>query len=50
MEPVCRGNDPDAKLLALITQWDTCLTAPVQPSAKSTKTKATIFPWKEEES
>lgn len=34
--PLGWGNDPDAKLLALITQWDTCPAAPVQPSATST--------------
>lgn len=34
--PLGWGNDPDAKLLALVTQWDTCPAAPVQPPAKST--------------
>lgn len=32
MEPFGRrGNDPDAKLLALVTQWDTCPAAPARP-------------------
>lgn len=29
-----RGNDPDAKLLALVTQWDTC---PAAPAVKVTR-------------
>lgn len=40
--PLGRGNDPDAKLLALVTQWDTCPAAPVQPPAKSTDTQTAV--------
>lgn len=32
--PLGWGNDPDAKLLALVTQWDTCPAAPVQPPTR----------------
>lgn len=32
--PLGWGNDPDAKLLGLVTQWDTCPAAPVQPPCK----------------
>lgn len=35
LEPLWgRGNDPDAKLLALVTQWDTC---PAAPAVKATR-------------
>lgn len=44
MEPFgLRGNDPDAKLLALVTQWDTCPAVPTRPPPIKNPQRATHY-------